>query len=59
MLTVHRIRNKANLKPFDLVDPRNKDLRVALQKAEYSLQVGNDVVQEDDDEVEGSGSESD
>ena len=54
-----RIRNKANLKPFDLVDPRNKDLRSALQKAEYSMQVGDDVIQEDDDDPTGSGSESD
>ncbi|KAL8673083.1 MAG: hypothetical protein Q9224_007537, partial [Gallowayella concinna] len=39
-----RIRNKAKLKPIDLVDPRNKDLREALQKAEYSMTVGDDVV---------------
>jgi uncharacterized protein len=59
LLTIIRIRNKANLKPFDLVDPRNKDLRTALQKAEYSIQVGDDVIQEDDDGPTGSGSESD
>ena len=54
-----RIRNKANLKPFDLVDPRNTDLRSTFQKAEYSMQVGDDVIQEDDDGPIGSGSESD
>jgi len=53
-----RIRNKANLKPLDLVDPRNKELRSTLQKAEYSMQMGDDVVQEDDG-PEGSGSETD
>lgn len=30
-----------------------------LQKAEYSMQAGDDVIQEDDDEPTGSGSESD
>jgi uncharacterized protein len=53
-----RIRNKAKLKPLELVDPRNKELRSMFQKAEYSMQVGDDVVQEDDDEG-GSGSETD
>ena len=53
-----RIRNKAKLKPIELVDPRNKELRLVLQKAEYGMQVGDDVVQEDDDEG-GSGTESD
>lgn len=54
-----RIRNKANLKPLDLVDPRNKELRSSLQKAEYSMQMGDDVVQDDDDGPGGSGSETD
>jgi len=55
-----RIRNGAKLRPFDLVDPRNKELRTLLQQAEYSMQVGDDVIQDDDDEgPTGSGSESD
>lgn len=58
-LTVPRIRNKAKLKPVDLADPRDKDLRTMLQKAEYSFQAGDDVIQEDDDGPTGSGSESD
>ena len=45
-----RIRNKAKLRPMDLVDPRNTELRALLQKAEYSMMVGNDVVVEDDDD---------
>jgi hypothetical protein len=53
-----RIRNKAKLKPMELIDPRNKALRSVFQKAEYSMAVGDDVVQEDDDEG-GSGSETD
>ncbi|KAF2101259.1 ankyrin [Rhizodiscina lignyota] len=55
-----RIRNKAKLKPFDLVDPRNTELRSFLQKAEYSFLMSDDVVQEDDDDgPTGSGSDSD
>jgi len=52
-----RIRNKAKLKPVELVDPRNKELRSTFQRAEYSMQVGDDVVNGDDDG--GSGSETD
>lgn len=54
-----RIRNKAKLKPLELADPRNTELRSMLQKAEFSMMAGNDVVQEDDDGPTGSGSESD
>lgn len=54
-----RIRNKAKLRPFDLVDPRDKDLRTFLQKAEYSFQVSDDVVQDDDDGPTGSASDDD
>jgi len=53
-----RIRNKDKLKPIDLVDRRNQKLRVLLQKAEYAMQVGDDVVQDDDEDDGGSGSES-
>jgi len=53
-----RIRNKAKLKPLELVDPRNNELRNLFRKAEYGMQMGDDVVQEDDDEG-GSGTESD
>ncbi|KAK3670207.1 hypothetical protein LTR78_009862 [Recurvomyces mirabilis] len=54
-----RIRNKAKLRPIDLVDPRNKDVRTALQHAEMAMTAGGDVVVEDDDEPNGPGSESD
>jgi uncharacterized protein len=54
-----RIRNKAKLKPLELADPRNTELRKMLQKAEFAMTAGDDVVQEDDDEPTGSGSESD
>jgi hypothetical protein len=54
-----RIRNKAKLRPFDLVDPRNTELRSALQRAEYGMQAGDDIIDEDDDGPTGSGSESD
>jgi len=53
-----RIRNKAKLKPFELVDPRNTALRSELQKAEYTLQATDDVVEEDDDGPTGSASDS-
>lgn len=55
-----RIRNKAKLRPFDLVDPRNVELRKMLQKAEFAMMAGGDVVEEDEDDgPTGSGSESD
>jgi len=53
-----RIRNQAKLKSLDLADPRNEGLRALLRKAEYSMQAGDDVV-DDDDGPTGSGSESD
>ncbi|KAI4126912.1 MAG: hypothetical protein LQ338_003489 [Usnochroma carphineum] len=56
-----RIRNKAKLKPVELVDPKNAELRDILQKAEYSMTAGNDVVVrdgEDDGGPTGSASDS-
>ncbi|KAF2199527.1 ankyrin repeat protein-like protein [Delitschia confertaspora ATCC 74209] len=52
-----RIRNKAKLKPIELVDPRNTELRSILQKGEYAIMAGDDIVQ-DDDGPTGSGSDS-
>jgi len=43
---------------MELVDPRNKDLRSMLQKAEFAMQMGGDVV-DDDDGPTGSASDSD
>lgn len=54
-----RIRNKAKLKPIELADPRNTELRSMLQKGEFSMQAGGDVVEEDDDGPTGSASDSD
>ena len=55
-----RIRNKAKLKPMDLVDPRNQKLRSLLQNAEFTFLAGNDVVQDDNNEgPTGSASDSD
>ncbi|KAK0773408.1 hypothetical protein LTR91_018224 [Friedmanniomyces endolithicus] len=54
-----RIRNKAKLRPIELVDPRSQELRTALQTAEMAMTAGGDVVVEDDDEPNGHGSESD
>ncbi|PPJ56108.1 hypothetical protein CBER1_02048 [Cercospora berteroae] len=55
-----RIRNKAKLKPIDLVDPRNTELRTALQKAELTMVASSDLVDEDaDDADDGPGSDSD
>ncbi|KAL1297139.1 hypothetical protein AAFC00_004715 [Neodothiora populina] len=53
-----RIRNKAKLRPIDLVDPRNTELRSYLQKAELTLLATADAVEEDDDGA-GAGSASD
>jgi hypothetical protein len=54
-----RIRNKAKLKPVELADPRNTELRSMLQKGEFAMQAGGDVVEEDDDGPTGSASDSD
>lgn len=43
----YRIRNKAKLKAMELVDPRNTALRSVLQKAEFAIMAGNDLVDED------------
>ncbi|KAF2738834.1 ankyrin repeat protein-like protein [Polyplosphaeria fusca] len=53
-----RIRNKAKLKSVELVDPRNTELRSILQKGEYAMTAGGDVVEEDDDGPTGSASDS-
>lgn len=55
------IRNKAKLKPMELVDPRNSELRSILQKAEFANMAGDDVVDQDaeaDDGPTGSASDS-
>ena len=52
-----RIRNKAKLKPAELVDPRNTELREVLRKGEVAMMMGGDVVQEDDGPT-GSASDS-
>jgi len=54
-----RIRNKAKLKPVELVDPRNTELKGILQRGEFAMQAGGDVVHEDDDGPGGSASDSD
>jgi uncharacterized protein len=53
-----RIRNKAKLKPVELVDPRNTELRAILQKGEYAMTAGGDIVEDDDDGPTGSASDS-
>ncbi|KAL8696733.1 MAG: hypothetical protein Q9201_007507 [Fulgogasparrea decipioides] len=53
-----RIRNKAKLKPLELVDPKNKELRNMLQKAEYVMTVGDDVVVDQGEGPTGSASDS-
>ena len=54
-----RLRNKAKLKPIELIDPRNSQLRAILQRAEFAMTAGDDVIQGDDEEgPTGSASES-
>ena len=54
-----RIRNRAKLRALELVDPRNSSLRNTLQKAEFAIAAGNDVVHEDDEDgATGSASDS-
>jgi ankyrin repeat protein len=54
-----RIRNKAKLKPIELADPRNAEVRSMLQRGEFAMQAGGDVVEDDDDGPTGSASDSD
>lgn len=58
-----RIFNKQNQKPINIVDPDYRELRSVLEKAEYMITAGNDVLvgsdDDDGDEHPGSGSESD
>jgi len=57
---LYRIRNKAKLKPLDLVDPRNSSLRNLMQESEYVLQNQGDFIDADAEEDEGpTGSNSD
>ena len=44
---------------MELVDPRNSELRSTLQKAEFAIAAGDDVVDEDDDDEGPTGSASD
>lgn len=53
-----RIRNKAKLKAIELVDPPNTALRGILQKAEFALIAGDEVVNGDEHEPTGSASDS-
>ncbi|KAI9684191.1 MAG: hypothetical protein M1829_003461 [Trizodia sp. TS-e1964] len=50
-----RLMNKARLKPGQLVDPANEALRAVLQKAEYAVLLGDDIVREEEGEGEGGG----
>ena len=43
-----RVRNKARLKAGELADPRNEVLRKRLERAEFVMLAGGDVVQEED-----------
>lgn len=45
---------------MELADPKNTDLRASLQKAEFTMTAGDDVVDHDaeDDEPTGSASDS-
>lgn len=51
-----RVRNKHGQKPADLVYGDHKEIKLALQKAEYILTEG--VQQGDEDEAAGSASDS-
>lgn len=55
---MNRIRNKQKQRPIDIVDPRDTKLRAVLQRAEYAMTAGNDVVADDDDDDNGPASDS-
>ncbi|MCJ1248534.1 hypothetical protein MMC30_005752 [Trapelia coarctata] len=52
-------KNKAKLKAVELVDPRNKELRSFLNKAEFAQHAGNDIIDDSDDGDGPTGSASD
>lgn len=57
-----RIRNKSKMRPIDIADARNDELKEILQTAEYSINAGDDIVDESNDYDEGdlaSGSDDD
>lgn len=62
-----RIRNKANLTPYQLTDPRNEKLKQQLQDAvdvsqnqgDFIVDEREDEAEEDEDDYAGSGSDSD
>ena len=47
------------MKPMDLVDPANTELRSVLQRAEFALLAGADVLREEDVDGGPTGSASD
>ncbi|TGZ79153.1 ankyrin [Ascodesmis nigricans] len=53
-----RIRNRQKMRPIDVADQNDTELRNMLRQAEYKVEMGDDVVQEDEQDG-GSGSESD
>jgi hypothetical protein len=64
LLTTHRIRNKANLKAAQLVDPSNKELISMIEGAEYTMAHQDDFITVGDDALldedpTGSNSDSD
>lgn len=55
-----RSRNKAKLRPIDLLDKGRDEVRGLLMKGEVAMGAAGDVVDEDEDEGrDGPGSESD
>ncbi|KAI9817622.1 MAG: hypothetical protein M1832_004626 [Thelocarpon impressellum] len=55
-----RTRNKSKSKPMDIVDPANGELRSILQRAEFTMMAGDDILDEDGDNgPTGSASDSD
>ncbi|KAL0632992.1 hypothetical protein Q9L58_008150 [Maublancomyces gigas] len=54
-----RIRNKQKQRPIDIVDPRDTKLRGVLQRAEYAMTAGDDLVADDDEDDHGPASDSD
>lgn len=42
-----RVRNKSKMKPVDVVDANNDELRRLLLRAEYAVFAGDDVVRDD------------
>ena len=54
-----KIKNKGGMRPVDLVDPRNEELKASLRNAQWTAMAGTDIVNMDEEDEGPTGSASD